>query len=411
MNTIQISAASKDIKCTIELTGSKSESNRALILNALSKNVVQVKNLSTAADTVTLDQILKTEISTDNTTLDVGPAGTAMRFLTAYASAQNSEVVLTGSERMLQRPVKILVDALREIGANIDYLGVDGFPPLKIKGPLVKQKSSISVKGDISSQYISALLLIAPTLDQGLELRISGELTSMPYVEMTLAMLEQAGIKSDWQENRIQIDRQDFKPSTLSIEPDWSAASYWYAIAALSDSAEIFLPGLTQYSLQGDSRITEIMANFGITSQFINDGVLLTKENKKLERRIFDFKDCPDLAQTVIVCCAALGHDASFTGLETLKIKETDRVKALQTELQKIGVKLIEKNLTCKLDCSGLKFPEKLKVSTYEDHRMAMAFAPLALLIPELEIEDPQVVEKSYPGFWNDLEKAGFRIK
>jgi 3-phosphoshikimate 1-carboxyvinyltransferase len=436
MSSIRISTASRHIKNTIHLTGSKSESNRALIIRALSNGVVHVENLSAAADTVTLVEILEeggqklengvqkldtansklqtanSQLPTANSQLiNIGPAGTAMRFLTAFASVQNGEVILTGSDRMLQRPIKILVDALREIGAEIEYVGIEGFPPIKIRGPLVQQKNSITVKGNISSQYISALLLIAPTLSEGLELQISGELTSLPYVEMTLAMLEQCGIKSDWQENKIHIERQDFKPSTLTIEPDWSAASYWYAIAALSESAEIFLPGLNKYSLQGDSRVTEIMANFGITSQFKDGGVLLTKEPKKLERKFFDFKDCPDLAQTVIVCCAALGHDATFTGLETLKIKETDRVLALQTELEKIGVKLIEKNLSCKLDCSGLKFPERLNVSTYEDHRMAMAFAPLALLIAELEIEHPQVVEKSYPHFWKDLEKVGFGIR
>ncbi|HYK56034.1 MAG TPA: hypothetical protein VEV15_06110, partial [Flavisolibacter sp.] len=238
-------------------------------------------------------------------------------------------------------------------------------------------------------------------------------LTSKPYVEMTLAMLSQAGIRYDWDEelNQIHIENQGFKPSTIAVEPDWSAASYWYALAALSEEAELFLPGLNGYSLQGDSKVTEIMANFGITSQFKDGGVYLKKEPKKLERKIFDFKDCPDLAQTVIVCCAALGHDATFTGLHTLKIKETDRIQALQTELEKIGVKLIEKNLTCKLDCSGLHFPEKISIHTYEDHRMAMAFAPLALRIDTVEIEDPQVVEKSYPHFWEDLKKVGFLIQ
>jgi 3-phosphoshikimate 1-carboxyvinyltransferase len=252
--------------------------------------------------------------------------------------------------------------------------------------------------------------LIAARLPLGLELYIEGELASTPYVEMTLAMLDQAGIRHDWDENTISIAPQEFNPSVITIEPDWSAASYWYAIAALSDEAELFLPGLNAYSLQGDSRITEIMANFGITSQFKDGGVYLQKEAKKLERKIFDFKDCPDLAQTVIVCCAALGHDATFTGLETLKIKETDRIKALQVELKKIGVNLIEKYLTCKLDCSGLHFPEKVSISTYDDHRMAMAFAPLALKLNQLEIEDPQVVEKSYPHFWDDLSALGFLI-
>jgi 3-phosphoshikimate 1-carboxyvinyltransferase len=407
---IAVSAPERSLKATIQLTGSKSESNRALIMQALSEGRVKVANLSKAADTVTLEGILEGREAEGVRILDVGPAGTAMRFLTAYAAMQPGEIILTGSERMQQRPVGILVNALRDLGADIAYAAHEGFPPLKIKGPLKQKAHRICIKGNISSQYISALLLICPRLPQGLELQIDGGLTSTPYVEMTLAMLEQAGIAHKWDMDTIVIEPQEFRESVISIEPDWSAASYWYAIAALSEEASFFLPGLNAYSLQGDSRITEIMANFGITSQFKDGGVYLEKETKQLLRKIFDFKDCPDLAQTVIVCCAALGHDATFTGLETLKIKETDRIKALQQELEKIGVKLIEKNLTCKLDCSGLHFPESVSISTYEDHRMAMAFAPLALKIRQVEIEDPGVVEKSYPHFWEDLKKAGIII-
>ncbi|MDP3561766.1 MAG: hypothetical protein Q8R83_06290 [Legionellaceae bacterium] len=405
--SIIISTATKKLDCTIPLTGSKSECNRALIMQALSDGAVQVENISEAADTVTLDNILKADTPK---LVDIGPAGTAMRFLTAFYSLQKTEVFLTGSERMKQRPVGILVDALRTLGADIQYADKEGFPPLKIKGPLQQKTNQVSIKGNISSQYISALLLIAPKLEQGLNLVIEGELTSKPYVQMTLAMMEQAGIRHTWKENVISIEKQAFNKSVINVEPDWSAASYWYAIAALSEEARLFLPGLNGYSLQGDSMITEIMANFGISSQFKDGGVYLFKEAKKLERKIFDFKECPDLAQTVIVCCAALGHDATFTGLETLKIKETDRVNALQTELVKIGVKLIEKNQTYKLDCSGLDLNKKIKIATYDDHRMAMAFAPLALVMPELEIEDHLVVEKSYPDFWKHLEIAGFNI-
>ncbi|NEU09725.1 3-phosphoshikimate 1-carboxyvinyltransferase [Flavihumibacter sp. R14] len=407
---ISVSAPGRSLKATIQLTGSKSESNRALIMQALSEGRVKVNNLSKAADTVTLEKILEGRQPEGIQVLDVGPAGTAMRFLTAYAAMQPEEIILTGSERMQQRPVGILVDALRDLGADIRYQAHEGYPPLKIKGPLQQKAHRIRIKGNISSQYISALLLIGPRLPLGLELQIEGELTSTPYVEMTLAMLEQAGIMHQWDSDTIVIEPQEFRESVISIEPDWSAASYWYAIAALSEEASFFLPGLNAYSLQGDSRITEIMANFGITSQFKDGGVYLEKEPKQVLRKIFDFKDCPDLAQTVIVCCAALGHDATFTGLETLKIKETDRIKALQQELEKIGVKLIEKNLTCKLDCSGLHFPESVSISTYEDHRMAMAFAPLALKIRRVEIQDPGVVEKSYPHFWEDLKKAGIIV-
>lgn len=376
-------------------------------MQALSDGAVRVENISEAADTVTLNNILRDKAQK---IVDIGPAGTAMRFLTAFYSLQDTEILLTGSERMKQRPIGILVDALRTLGADIQYAEKEGFPPLKIRGPLQQKTNKVSIKGNISSQYISALLLIAPKLEQGLNLVIEGELTSKPYVQMTLAMMEQAGIRHTWTENVISIANQPFKKSVINVEPDWSAASYWYAIAALSEEARLFLPGLNGYSLQGDSMITEIMANFGITSQFKDGGVYLMKEAKKLERKIFDFKECPDLAQTVIVCCAALGHDATFTGLETLKIKETDRVNALQTELAKIGVKLIEKNQTYKLDCSGLDLNKKIHVATYDDHRMAMAFAPLALVMPELEIEDHLVVEKSYPDFWKHLEIAGFTI-
>jgi 3-phosphoshikimate 1-carboxyvinyltransferase len=399
----------KTINTEITLTGSKSECNRALIISALSKGTVSVENLSVAADTVTLARILR-EFKEGQQTIDVGPAGTAMRFLTAFLTIQNGQFLLTGTERMKQRPIEILAEALKSIGAVISYEENKGYPPLQISGPFTQSSSTVKIKGDISSQYISALLMIAPTLPLGLTLAIEGELTSKPYVEMTLAMLSQAGISYEWNDHIISIQPQSFNTSKLYVEPDWSAASYWYAIAALADEASIFLPGLNGYSLQGDSKITEIMANFGITSQFKNGGVYLKKEPKNLSRKIFDLKDCPDLAQTIIVVCAALGHDCTFTGLETLKIKETNRVLALQTELAKIGVKLIEKNFSYKLDCSGLHFPDQLFVSTYEDHRMAMAFAPLALKIKSLEIEEKQVVEKSYPYFWDDLAKAGFNI-
>ncbi|HEY9002049.1 MAG TPA: 3-phosphoshikimate 1-carboxyvinyltransferase [Mucilaginibacter sp.] len=414
----------KSVSGTIHLTGSKSECNRALIIEALSKGKVKVENISDAADTVTLAGILKSEvrnqklevlhnseIENPKSEINIGPAGTAMRFLTAYFTLQDEEVILTGSERMKQRPIGILVNALRDLGAHIEYVENEGFPPLKIKGGFEQISEKISIKGDISSQYITALLLIAPVLPKGLVLHIEGELTSRPYVEMTLSMLRQAGIQHQWVGNNIHIPHQEFKETSLPVEPDWSAASYWYSIAALADEAELFLPGLTAYSLQGDSVITEIMANFGITSQFINGGVHLKKEPKQLERKIFDLKSCPDLAQTVIVVCAALGHDATFTGLETLKIKETDRVKALQNELAKIGVKLIEKGQVYKLDCSEKFIPEKIFVNTYDDHRMAMALAPLALLIPEIEVEDYMVVEKSYPAFWEDLKKVGFEYE
>jgi 3-phosphoshikimate 1-carboxyvinyltransferase len=422
---IILTKKSKSVKGTVHLTGSKSECNRALIIEALSNGKVKVENMSDAADAVTLAEVLshKSEVESpksehekdsglktqDLRLVNIGPAGTAMRFLTAYFTLQDEEVILTGSARMKERPIGTLVNALRELGAEITYEENEGFPPIKLKGSLVQLSNKVSIKGNISSQYITALLLIAARLPFGLELHIEGELTSRPYVEMTLAMLQAAGIQHSWQDDTIAIANQEFTLTSLHVEPDWSAASYWYAIAALADEAELFLPGLTQYSLQGDSVITELMANFGITSQFKDGGVYLQKEAKPLARKIFDLKECPDLAQTIIVVCAALGHEATFTGLETLKIKETDRILALQTELAKFGVKLIEKGQVYKLDCSGKFIPQRMFVNTYHDHRMAMAFAPLALLIPELEIEDAQVVE-SYPAFWDDLEKVGFEV-
>lgn len=411
----------KNIDTTIRLTGSKSECNRALIINAASKGSVKVENLGIAADTVTLQRVLNelgawslesandSILTTQNSTLvDIGPAGTAMRFLTAYLPTQAGSFELTGTERMKQRPIGILVEALRNLGADISYLENDGFPPLQINGPLQQKQQNIKIKGDISSQYISALLMIAPTLPQGLTLEIEGELTSKPYVEMTLALLAQTGIEHEWIENAITIKPQDFNNETVYVEPDWSAASYWYSVAALADEAKILLPGLKESSLQGDSVIAKIMENFGIKSSFSAEGVLIEKVESKFIDQVYDLKECPDLAQTIVVICAALGYNATFTGLETLKIKETDRVAALQNELAKIGVKFIEKDLFYTLDCSGLNFPDKITIATYEDHRMAMAFAPLALKINTIEVEEAKVVEKSYPDYWVDLEKAGF---
>nr|WP_317169166.1 3-phosphoshikimate 1-carboxyvinyltransferase [Mucilaginibacter humi] len=327
-HNILLTKESKSVNGEVRLTGSKSECNRALVIEALSHDKVRVENISDAADAVTLSKVLGLTLQTvgyeaspikhelEHKIINIGPAGTAMRFLTAYYTLQDEEVVLTGSERMKQRPIGILVDALRKLGAEISYEENEGFPPIRIKGNLQQATNQISIKGDISSQYITALLLIAPKLPQGLELHIEGDLTSRPYVEMTTAMLQQAGIQHQWNGNVISIAYREFKETVLPVEPDWSAASYWYAIAALADTADLFLHGLTQYSLQGDSVITEIMANFGITSQFRDGGVHLLKEAKPISRKIFDLKECPDLAQTIIVVCAALNHEATFTGLK-----------------------------------------------------------------------------------------------
>jgi 3-phosphoshikimate 1-carboxyvinyltransferase len=403
----------KHISTEITLTGSKSECNRALIISSLSKGLVKVDNVSDAADTVTLNNILN-NISHDSPhqqTVDVGPAGTAMRFLTAYLAALPGKFFLTGTERMKQRPIGILAEALKTIGADLSYTQQEGYPPLLINGPLQQSTDTVNIKGDVSSQYLSALLMIAPTLQQGLTLQIEGELTSVPYVKMTLDMLEEAGISHSWNDNSITIKPQPFKPAVLAVEPDWSAASYWYSIAALSNKAQIALPYLKSKSLQGDSRIREIMVAFGIQTSQTDRGIAITTASQNFSIEVLDLKDCPDLAQTVIVCAAALKKNLAFTGLETLKIKETDRILALQNELAKIGVTLTENNLIYTLNCDELNFPDRVTFKTYEDHRMAMAFAPLSLLINEVILEDMDVVEKSYPDFWKDLQKAGFTVE
>jgi 3-phosphoshikimate 1-carboxyvinyltransferase len=429
------------IDATIRLTGSKSESNRALIIAALSKGVIAVDNLSDAADTVTLNRILE-QLAKDPagaSPIDVGHAGTAMRFLTAYLTTVGGSFELTGSKRMKERPIKLLVEALWTLGASISYLEENGYPPLQITGGFKQVTDAVQIKGDVSSQYLSALLMIGALLEKGLSLQIIDDLTSEPYVRMTLKMLEEAGIQHTWTQNVIKIEHQEFTPGRLIVEPDWSAASYWYSIAALVPGAQISLPNLKEHSLQGDSRIQQLMRPLGVQTSRTGNGVLLRSEavadqvvmledetglvegsmpvdsapgsNSDNIADVIDLKDCPDLAQTIIVCAAAKGLNLRFTGLETLKIKETNRVKALQNELAKIGVELVEEQFIYTLDCKNLHFPERVSIRTYDDHRMAMAFAPLSIFVKELEIEDMDVVEKSYPDFWKDLEKAGFLVK
>lgn len=407
-----LSHQSKTIRGTVQLTGSKSESNRALIIRALSDGIVKVENLSEAADTVTLEAAL--EIAKTGTeefkTIDIGPAGTAMRFLTSYLNLVKGNFILTGTERMQQRPIGILVDALKTIGADIHYEKKAGYPPLKIEGGMFQSKEQVAIQGNISSQYISSLLLIASSLKKGLTINIEGELTSRPYVTMTLEMLKEAGIQYDFQEQSIAIKKQDFQPATIYVEPDWSAASYWYAMVALAQEAHIVLPGLKKHSLQGDFAIIDIMTHFGVTSTFEKDGLHLRKSGLISKKSLFDFKECPDLAQTVVVVAAALRKDTSFTGLETLKIKETDRILALQQEIGKFGAELIAEGEVYHLKTDKVFEPEQISIATYEDHRMAMAFAPLALVFDQVTIEEPEVVEKSYPSFWKHLAEQGFHI-
>lgn len=408
--SIKLSHSTRQISGTVQLTGSKSESNRALIIQAISGGKVTIKNLSHADDTVLLTKALQTahQIQDGIKTIDIGPAGTAMRFLTSYLNLLEGDFVLTGTTRMQQRPIGVLVDALHSIGADIQYTQHEGYPPLRISGPSLQSQRRVKIKGDISSQYISSLLLIASALKEGLMLDIEGELTSLPYVTMTLDMLAEAGISHVWHENSIQIAAQQAKESTLYIEPDWSAASYWYAMVALSESGSIRLPGLKKNSLQGDIAIAEIMTHFGVKTTFEATGIYLEKAAIQSDKKLFDFKSCPDLAQTVVVVASALKRDVSFTGLETLKIKETDRIAALQNEISKYGARLEEDGINYHLHSQHVADPGSITIKTYEDHRMAMAFAPLALVFQHIDIEEPQVVEKSYPTFWDDLQNQGF---
>ncbi len=409
---IFIKKASFKSDVIINLTGSKSESNRALILAALSDGEVKIANLSSAADTVTLSEILKTQNSTtEKRAVDVGPAGTAMRFLTAFYAFKGKKVEITGSERMKQRPIGTLVNALQALGANLSYADKEGFPPVLIEGDFEQKTDHILIRGDISSQFLTALLLMACSLPEGLTLEIMDELTSKPYVEMTLSMLKECGVEHSWKGDFIEVKHQPLKPTTLTIEPDWSAASYWYSVVALAEQASITLPNLKKDSLQGDSEIAQIMTIFGVHTSFNEDGIVIEKIHQEIKPQLIDFKECPDLAQTVIVCAAVLCKEFSFTGLETLRIKETDRIFALQTELAKIGVKLIETQADVyQLDCDERVLPEEITIDTYEDHRMAMAFAPMAMLIEKVKIEDAMVVQKSYPHFWEDFKKIGFTI-
>lgn len=313
---------------------------------------------------------------------------------------------------MQQRPIRLLVDALNELGAHIQYENQEGFPPLIIQGGMVQKTNRITIKGDISSQYISSLLLVAPALENGLHIEIEGELTSRPYVTMTLSILKECGIDSRFEGNEISIAPQEFQQSTVVVEPDWSAASYWYAIVALSKEGNLILPGLKPNSLQGDIAIVDIMAHFGVVSSFESDGLHIRKAASPSDQVLFDFKQCPDLAQTVVVVAAALKRDVAFTGLETLKIKETDRILALQTEIGKFGATLSEKEPgVYYLDTKQVADPGDLCFDTYEDHRMAMALAPLALVFDQIQIREPEVVEKSYPMFWTHLKAQGFHLQ
>ena len=393
-----------DSKSVITITGSKSESNRLLLLQALFPEI-KIENLSNSDDSKLMQKALKSSQST----IDIHHAGTAMRFLTAYFSIQNQrDIVLTGSSRMQERPIQILVDALQQLGADICYEKEQGLPPLKIKGKQFT-KNKVTLKANVSSQYISALLLIAPKLKNGLELTLEGEITSVPYIQMTLSLLNEIGVKTLFNGNTIKIkSKKDFpKPKTLTVESDWSSASYFYSIVALSPiGTQIKLSYYKDNSLQGDSVLSEIYKEFGVQTTFENNSIRLIKENQNLKSKTFNLSNAPDIAQTIVVTCFGLGVECFLTGLHTLKIKETNRLLALKTEIEKLGgdVKITEDSL--QLSVSKV-FKDNIEIKTYNDHRMAMAFAPLALKIP-LVIKDADVVSKSYPDFWDDLKNIGF---
>ncbi len=403
----------KSQESKVNITGSKSETNRLLLLQALFPEI-QIDNASNSDDSKVMQQALyDLSVRAESRTINIGHAGTAMRFLTAYfAQKENAEVILTGSTRMKERPIKILVEALNQLGADISYVEKEGFPPLKIKGKKLTQ-NKVSLPANVSSQYISALLLIAPKLENGLELTLEGEITSLPYIQMTLALLEEIGVKTSFEKNLITVNQlSTVNCQLLTVESDWSSASYWYAIVALSEiGTKITLSYFKNNSLQGDAALVEIYKKFGVATIFNNyNSITISKsENCQLSTVNCQLNKTPDIAQTIAVTCLGLGINCQLTGLHTLKIKETDRLQALKNELEKFGaeVKITNDSLTLRIDTPPL---EGMGVATYQDHRMAMAFAPLALKT-SLIIEDADVVSKSYPNFWNDLKAVGFQFE
>jgi 3-phosphoshikimate 1-carboxyvinyltransferase len=404
-----ISTKNSIVKATINLPSSKSISNRALIINALSYNPYPLKNLCDSDDTV----VLSAALNSNNNKFDIGYAGTAMRFLTAFLAKIVGEWEITGSERMQQRPISILVNALKSLGAHIEYAKNEGFPPLKILGSHLTGKT-IELDGSVSSQYISALLLIAPTIENGLTLKLKGEITSRSYIELTLKLMAKFGIQYRWDGNEITVPEQNYFPRDFTVEADWSGASYWYEILSLCDSGEIFLKNLQLESLQGDANIAGWFTQFGVISKQRTEGVFLEKKKDSAPKKlIHDFIENPDVAQTMACLCVAKNIPFHFSGLKTLKIKETDRISALQNELAKFGAELTEPALgelawNGKINSNAII--ENPVIETYHDHRMALAFAPMALAGFQIRINNPLVVTKSYPGFWDDLKNAGFTV-
>ncbi|SEP97814.1 3-phosphoshikimate 1-carboxyvinyltransferase [Flavobacterium urocaniciphilum] len=414
MNLHLLKSKIVNLKSEISITGSKSETNRLLLLQAIFPNL-QLENTSNSDDSDIMQKTLQSiQLPTSSIEqFDIHHAGTAMRFLTAYFAIQEgNEVILTGSSRMQERPIQILVDALNQLGADISYQNNEGFPPLKIKGKKLSQ-SKVSLPANISSQYISALLLIAPKLENGLELTLEGEITSIPYINMTLVLLQSIGVDTSFENNIIKVaPKREVTTQTLVVESDWSSASYWFSIVALSEiGTEITLSSYKENSLQGDSVLAEIYKDFGVETVFNeNNTITISKtKNNKLSIVNYQLNNCPDIAQTIAVTCFGLGIGCDLFGLHTLKIKETDRLEALKVELTKLGAEITVTNDSLHLKASQLLY-ENICIATYQDHRMAMAFAPLALKVG-IQIENAEVVSKSYPSFWEDLKKVGFEMQ
>ena len=393
-------------KAEVSISGSKSESNRLLILKQLHR-ALEIENVSDSDDSKYLEKALKTS----DGIIDIGHAGTAMRFLTSYFSIQEGrEVVLTGSERMQNRPIEILVNALKKLGAQISYEKKIGYPPIKINGTQLT-KNKVQIHGNVSSQYISSLMLIASSLPNGLEIELLDNITSVPYINMTLSLLQEIGIEASFVENKINIKPFSFSiPKKITVESDWSSASYFYSIIALSEmGSEITLSSYRKNSLQGDSCLIEIYKHFGVATTFKENSIVISKVEKTKNNQLkLDLKNAPDIAQTIAVTCFGLGVNCVLTGLHTLKIKETDRLVALENELTKLGADISVTDHSLELKTSS-KIRSNIQIETYHDHRMAMAFTPLAIKIP-LIILDANVVTKSYRNFWKDLQQIGFQI-
>jgi len=417
MKSINVSSDTKSIKGIIRLDGSKSISNRVLLIRALCEDYFDINHLSSSDDTVTMNKLLNSA----EEIFDAHHAGTTFRFLTAYFATKPGEQILTGSDRMKQRPIKALVDALRYLGASIEYLEEEGYPPLKILAPSENWKNHITLSADISSQYITALLLIAPSLPDGLTIELLGKIVSRPYIEMTIGILKHFGVVVNWKGQTIQVKAQKYIAKSYTVEADWSAASYYYEIAAFSETAEIELQGLYKDSLQGDSAIVQLGSLLGLHTEFSEQGILIRKDKTTVFPPYleYDFLNVPDITQSISVLCGGIGSSVLYSGLQTLLIKETDRVAALKKEHAKMGV-VFSKMPTKFSAKSGVEYYMQEGVSkvehgyipsidTYKDHRMAMAFAPLGLLF-ELSINDPMVVSKSYPAYWDDLSSLGFHI-